>query len=61
MFNHGAGGHSSPAVRRNDWRAQAKFSVVGVQNQKYRSDALRIEVKLAELLARTPPHRAPRA
>ena len=55
MFKHGAGGRLPPDVRRNDWRAQAKSSVDGVRDQKYRSNALRIEVKLAELLARTPP------
>ena len=55
MFKHGAGGRLPPDVRRNDWRAQAKFSVDGRRDQNYRSNALRIEVKLAELLASSPP------
>ena len=55
MFKHGAGGRLPPDVRRNDWRAQAKSSVDGRRDQNYRSNALRIEVKLAELLASSPP------
>jgi hypothetical protein len=55
MFKHGVGGRLPPDVRRNDWKAQAKSSVDGVRDEKYRSNALRIEVKLAEVLARTPP------
>lgn len=55
MFKHDMGGRLPPDIRRNDWRAQAKSSVDGVRDEKYRSNALRIEVKLAEVLALTPP------
>ena len=51
MFRLGGGtGGLPPGVTTNDWRAQAKRSVNGMREEKYRSAALRIEVKLAEAL-----------
>lgn len=59
MFRLGGGtGGLPPGVTTNDWRAQAKHSVDGMREEKYRSAALRIEVKLAEALGRAPPKEA---
>ena len=59
MFRLGGGtGGLPPGVTTNDWRAQAKRSVNGMREEKYRSAALRIEVKLAEALGRAPPKEA---
>ena len=59
MFKLGGGaGGLPPNITRNDWRAQAKASVEDIRDEKYRSAALKIQVKLAEALSRASPNEA---
>jgi len=43
-----------PSIVANGWRAQAKTSVEGTSDARYRSAAVHCEVKLAEALSKVP-------